>query len=49
MKVTESQYPSDWFRIASEDLQRAERRLAEGDTDDAAFRLQQAIEKFLNH
>jgi len=45
--TTESSYPQDWFRIAAEDLRRVRRRLEEGDIDDAAFRLQQAIEKYL--
>ncbi len=44
---TESSYPDDWFRLAARDLERVARRLAEGDVDDAAFRLQQAIEKYL--
>jgi HEPN domain-containing protein len=43
----ESTYPHDWFRIAVQDLDRARKRLAEGDVDDAAFRLQQAVEKAL--
>ena len=43
----ESQYPHDWFRIAAEDFTRVAKRLAEGDVDDAAFHLQQAIEKSL--
>ena len=44
---TDSSYPGDWFRIAANDVERVARRLAEGDVDDAAFRLQQAIEKYL--
>ena len=44
---TESHYPWDWVHIAGEDLRRVRRRLAEGDTDDASFHLQQAIEKYL--
>jgi HEPN domain-containing protein len=40
MPDSESQYPKDWFRIAAKDLQRVTKRLAEGDVDDAAFRLQ---------
>ncbi len=43
----ESAYPQDWFRIAAADLGRVKRRLAEGDVEDAAFHLQQAIEKGL--
>lgn len=44
---TESHYPHDWLLIAAKDLQRVAKRLAERDIDDAAFRLQQAVEKFL--
>lgn len=47
MPVGESLYPQDWFRIAAQDLERVRKRLAEKDVEDAAFRLQQAIEKFL--
>ncbi len=47
MPARDSRYPDDWFRIAEKDLGRVARRLAEGDVDDAAFRLQQAIEKYL--
>lgn len=47
MSRGESLYPDDWFRIAAEDLERVAKRLTEGDTDDAAFRLQQAVEKYL--
>ena len=43
----ESQYPHDWFRIAAKDFTRVAKRLAEGDADDAAFHLQQALEKSL--
>ena len=43
----ESRYPADWFRIATKDFGRVAKRLAEADVDDAAFRLQQAIEKSL--
>jgi HEPN domain-containing protein len=43
----ESDYPKDWFRIAGKDLRRAVRGLAAGDVEDAAFHLQQAIEKSL--
>lgn len=43
----ESPYPKDWFRIATKDFQRVAKRLAERDAGDAAFHLQQAIEKFL--
>lgn len=40
-------YPSEWIKKAGQDLRRAARRLTEGNTEDAAFHLQQAIEKFL--
>lgn len=47
MAVSESRYPDDWFLIAAQDLERVFKRLRERDVDDAAFRLQQAIEKYL--
>lgn len=47
MTPGDSPYPADWFRVAAEDLERVGKRLKERDVDDAAFRLQQAIEKFL--
>ena len=47
MPVSESRYPDDWFLIAAKDLERVTKRLQERDVDDAAFRLQQAIEKYL--
>ncbi len=40
-------YPSEWIGKAKQDLSRVAKRLVEGDTEDAAFHLQQAIEKFL--
>jgi len=43
----EATYPADWLQIAAEDFQRVPRRLAEGDVADAAFHLQQALEKYL--
>lgn len=43
----ESTYPADWFAIATEDLRRVSRRLEEGDVADAAFHLQQTLEKYL--
>ena len=46
MPTGESLYSEDWFRIAAQDLDRVARRLAEGDSEDAAFRLQQAVEKY---
>ena len=44
----ESTYPADWFQIATDDFRRVPRRLEEGDAGDAAFHLQQALEKYLN-
>lgn len=43
----ESTYSADWLQIASDDFQRVPRRLAESDSADAAFHLQQALEKYL--
>ena len=43
----DSRDPSDWFRKGQDDLQRVPRRLQEGDYEDAAFHLQQALEKCL--
>ena len=43
----ESTYSADWLEIASDDFRRVPRRLAEGDSADAAFHLQQALEKYL--
>lgn len=43
----ESTYSADWLQIAEDDFQRVPRRLAEGDSADAAFHLQQALEKYL--
>lgn len=40
-------YPREWLTKAAEDLARVTRRLDEGDVDDAAFHLQQALEKYL--
>jgi len=40
-------YPREWLTKATEDLARVPRRLDEGDVDDAAFHLQQALEKYL--
>ena len=42
-----SGYPAEWIQKAQQDLRRVARRLAEGDIEDAAFHLQQALEKFL--
>jgi len=46
-KREDSVYPLDWLRVAERDWQRVEKRLAEGDQEDAGFRLQQALEKYL--
>ena len=43
----DSLYSEDWFRIAHKDFSRVSTRLAEGDIEDAAFHLQQALEKGL--
>ena len=43
----DSLYPLDWLRVAEKDWKRASQRLTEGDVEDAAFRLQQALEKYL--
>ena len=43
----ESSYPLDWLNKAAGDLKRVKARLEEGDIEDAAFHLQQAIEKAL--
>lgn len=43
----DSVYPQDWLRVAERDWQRVEKRLEEGDPEDAGLRLQQALEKYL--
>ena len=45
--AADSPYSEDWVRLAAEDFRRVARRLAEEDTEDAAFHLQEAIEKYL--
>ena len=45
--MSDSTYFEDWFRIARRDFSRVSPRLTEGDTEDAAFHLQQALEKAL--
>ena len=40
-------YAAEWRAKARQDFERVGRRLAEGDTEDAAFHLQQALEKAL--
>lgn len=47
MPDRESRYAGDWLKIAEQDMERVGKRLAEADSEDAAFRLQQAVEKFL--
>lgn len=47
MPDKESKYPADWFAQGEKDLKRVEPRLKEGDLADAAFHLQQALEKYL--
>lgn len=47
MPDRESRYPQDWFAQGERDLRRVRVRLAEGDLADAAFHLQQAVEKYL--
>ncbi len=44
---TPSSYPAEWFQKANEDFQRVGLRLKENDIEDAAFHLQQALEKYL--
>ncbi|MDZ7361886.1 MAG: HEPN domain-containing protein [candidate division KSB1 bacterium] len=46
-KREDSLFPQDWVRVAERDWQRVEKRLSEGDQEDAGFRLQQALEKYL--
>lgn len=43
----ESVYPRDWFKKAQKDLKRAKNNLKKRDYEDAAFHLQQAVEKYL--
>lgn len=43
----ESFHSMDWIEKARKDLDRVPVRLKEGDNEDAAFHLQQAIEKYL--
>lgn len=38
---------AEWLEAARRDWRRVKRRTDEGDTEDAAFHLQQALEKFL--
>ena len=47
MVKKESLFFRDWYRKANKDINRTEARLKEGDMEDAAFHLQQSIEKYL--
>lgn len=47
MKRQASLYTQDWLRVAERDWERVGKRLREEDHDDAAYRLQQALEKYL--
>jgi HEPN domain-containing protein len=47
MPANESGYWRDWFNLASRDLERVHRCLEAQDLEDAAFHLQQALEKYL--
>ena len=47
MKTEGSLYLPDWPRFAERDWQRIQKRLDEYDQEDAAFHLQQALEKYL--
>ncbi|MEW6163026.1 MAG: HEPN domain-containing protein [Nitrospirota bacterium] len=43
----ESLYSPDWIKKAKKDLERVQKRFEDSDLEDAAFHLQQAIEKYL--
>lgn len=47
MPARDVPYPSEWLQKAEEDFRRVTIRLDEGDAEDAAFHLQQALEKAL--
>jgi len=47
MPPEDAAYAADWMAAAQTDLTRVQRRLDEGDVADAAFHLQQAVEKAL--
>lgn len=47
MPSNESDYPTDWLRIAEKDLSRVERLIGDRDIELSAFCLQQSVEKFL--
>jgi HEPN domain-containing protein len=42
-----SQYATDWMRVAEKDWKRVNRALEDGDAEEAGFWLQQAAEKYL--
>ena len=46
-KEKQRRYASQWFDIAADDFRRVVHRMKEGDVEDAAFHLQQALEKYL--
>ena len=41
------EFADEWMQIAERDLERARKRCEEGDWEDAGFRIQQSVEKFL--
>jgi len=43
----ESLYPPDWIKKANKDMERVKVRLKDYDLEDAAFHLQQTLEKYL--
>lgn len=47
MQDKESRIPKDWFAKGKKDLERVKVRIRNRDYEDAAFHLQQAIEKYL--
>ena len=47
MMPARDEYSAEWFAKAGQDLARVQRRLDEEDIEDAAFHLQQALEKAL--
>ena len=46
MASKESLYPKDWIKKADKDFERVKERI-DSDVEDAAFHLQQAVEKYL--
>lgn len=47
MQDKESHQQKDWYAKARKDFKRVRARLEDGDYEDAAFHLQQALEKYL--